>query len=285
MRNFKTMLESQWSRGHFLCVGLDTDPRKIPRAAHKASSVLEAGFDHIETIVAFNKTIIDVTHDLVCAYKIDIAFYEAYGPDGLLALRRTINHIHRVAPDVPVILDANRGGLGNANEGYAQLAFNLMKVDAITVNPYLGSAALRPFLERADKGIFVLCRTSNPGAGEFQDLRINGDPLYRRVARQIVNTWNDLDNCGLVVDASYPAELATVRAVARDIPILIPNNGIQGDHLGQILKAGKDKYGKGIIINVSHSIIFASTSSNFAEVSRQKTKNINDQISEHLKGV
>src|SRR3989344_6110803 len=283
MRNFRKMLESQWSRGHFVCVGLDTDPRKVPRSARKASPVMEADYDHVETMVAFNKANIDATHDLVCASKTNIAFYEAYGAEGLSGLSRTINHVRRVAPDVPVILDAKRADIGNTNEGYTTMAFDLMQADAITVNPYLGSEALRPFLERADKGIFVLCRTSNPGAGEFQDLPVHvagykTKPLYEVVADNIARDWNKNKNCGLVVGATNPEQLRSVRRLIGDMPILIPGIGEQGGSLEKSVAAGKDSRGEGMIINASRSIIYASTGSDFAEAAREETKRMSDLI-------
>src|SRR3989344_6605889 len=170
MRDFRELLEARWDEGKFLCVGLDSELEKIPESSRKGSNR--------ETIVAFNRVIIDATKDLVCAYKPNSAFYEAHGDEGWSALRETAQYIIEQAPDVPIILDAKRGDIGNTNNGYVDSIFHYLQMDAVTVQPYLGSEALRPFLMRKDKGIFVLCRTSNEGAGELQDLMVEGEPLY-----------------------------------------------------------------------------------------------------------
>ncbi len=164
MRNFREMSEDQWSRGNFVSVGLDSDYQKIPESARRSSIK--------DTILAFNTAIVAATKDLVYAYKTNVAFYEAYGEQGLVALRQTISDIHYVAPNVLVILDAKRGDIGNTNAGYVQAAFEFLYADAVTVNPYFGAEALQPFLAREEKGIIILCRTSNPGASEFQSQHI-----------------------------------------------------------------------------------------------------------------
>jgi len=165
-----TMIRNQWSRGNFVCVGLDSDFGKIPESAHRGSNESQVSIPH--TIVAFNRAIVEATKDIVCAYKPNIAFYEAYGEKGIAALHLTICDIHQIAPDVPVILDAKRADISNTNKGYLKFVFDFLAADAITVHPYLGAEALKPFLELKDKSIFVLCRTSNPGADEFQDQTI-----------------------------------------------------------------------------------------------------------------
>jgi len=274
-RNFMELLRDRWANGTCVCVGLDSELERIPSAAQLLGIA--------ETILAFNQKIVDATNDLVCAFKPNVAFYEAYGNGGIAALKQTIAYIHTVAPDVPVILDAKRGDIGSTNAGYVEAAFSFLQVDAITVHPYLGAEALQPFLARAEKGIIVLCRTSNPGAGEFQDLSVNrGEPLYRFVARRVAGVWNKNGNCALVVGATYPDELREVRGLVGDMPILIPGVGAQGGDVEKTVKAGKDSRGQGMIVNSSRSIIFASSGPDFAEAARRETLKLRDQINQHL---
>ncbi len=282
-RNFRALLEKLWARGLFVCVGLDTRMDRIP--GHQIKLIpekdLDGGQDNTDvenTIFAYNCAIVDATHDLVCAYKPNVAFYEAEGEAGIRALRRTIQYIHAVAPDVPVILDAKRADIGSTNEGYVRAAFDELGADAITVHPYLGAEAMRPFLDRADKGVIVLCRTSNPGAGEFQDLLVSGKPLYRAVARQVTDEWNSNGNCAVVVGATYPEELAMVRAVVGDMPILIPGIGAQGGDVEKTVRAGQDERGMGMIINSSRGVIFASSGEDFAKAARAEVGRLNNLI-------
>ena len=282
-RNFRELLEEQWSRYNFLCVGLDSDYSEIPESM-RLNSIGQAR-SIAETIYAFNKAIVDQTKDLVCAYKLNCAFYEMHGEEGVTALRLTIEYIRAVAPDVPVILDAKRADIGNTNTGYAKAAFDYFDADAVTVSPHLGGEALQPFLERKEKGVFVLCRTSNPGAGEFQDKLVLPDyiearewelqyqthvgdfegrpsqcdpmPLYQYVAYRVSREWNKNGNCALVVGATRPGELRKVREVVDDMPILILGIGAQGGNLKEAVAAGKGSHGKGIIISASRSIIFS----------------------------
>lgn len=273
-RNFRNLLEAQWSLGKFLCVGLDSDLEKIPQAARANGTG--------ESIVNFNRAIIDATKDIVCAYKPNSAFYEAHGDEGWSALRETIQYIHEQAPEVPVILDAKRGDIGNTNEGYVISAFDYLHADAITVQPYPGREALQPFLDRKDKGIIVLCRMSNPGAGEFQDLQIDGTPLYKIVAEHVAKEWNSNGNCALVVGATFPDELKEVREIIGDMPILIPGVGVQGGDIGKTVAAGRDSRGAGIIISVSRAIIFASDGEDFARAARAKAQELHDAITKAL---
>lgn len=275
-RNFRKMLETQWSRGNFICVGLDSEFGKITEFARVGGS--ECTVHEGNTIVAFNQKIVEATKDLVCAYKLNSAFYEALGAEGIVALQRTIVDIHAIAPNVPVIFDAKRADIGNTNAGYADAAFGFLQADAITVHPYLGAEALQPFLARPEKGVIVLCRTSNPGAGEFQDLSVNGESLYRFVARRVANEWNKNGNCGLVVGATYPNELREVRGLVGDMPILIPGIGAQGGDMEKTVLAGKDSRGQGMIINSSRGIIFASKGADFAEAARRETEKLRDLI-------
>lgn len=266
---FKDKLDKIVEKNNSLiCIGLDSDLDKIPI--------------HLKTEkqpqFIFNKAIIDATHDLVCAYKPNIAFYEAEGIDGLLQLKTTVNYLKEKYPEIPVILDAKRGDIGNTNEGYVKFAFDFLGADAITVHPYLGKEALKPFLERKDKGILILCRTSNVGAGEFQDLEMGGKPLYQIVAEHIEKEWNYNGNCGLVVGATYPIELEIVRRIVKDLPLLIPGIGVQGGDVEKTVKAGVDKNGQNAIINSSRGIIFASRGGDFTQVARIEAEKLMNEI-------
>lgn len=281
------MLEAKWAEGKFVCVGLDPVLEKIPASVTIPTHLRSKDVDEkTARIAAFNMALVDMTKDLVCAYKPNAAFYETHGAAGLEALSWTLHHIRQYASDVPIIYDAKRADIGNTNAGYAKSAFDDLQADAITVHPYLGAEAMKPFLDRADKGVIVLCRTSNPGAGEFQQLLTKRDgPLYEFVARQVSRTWNTNNNCGVVVGATYPDELARVRAVVGDIPILIPGIGAQGGDLEATVKAGRDSRGRGMIINSSRGIIFASSGEDFAEAARRETRKLHDAITDCLQGL
>ena len=226
--------------------------QKLDAIVEKNNSLLSVGLDSdVDAQVAFNKKIIDATHDLVCAYKPNTAFYESRGVAGIEALKQTCDYLRKTYPEIVLIVDAKRGDIGNSNEAYAKFAFDYLGADAITLHPYLGKEALKPFLDRKEKGSVILCRTSNPGAGEFQD------DMYKKVAEHVAKEWNSNDNCALVVGAPYPTELAIVRRIVGDIPILIPGIGAQGGGVEKTVKAGVDSTGKNAIINASRSIIFA----------------------------
>ncbi|MBI5456173.1 orotidine-5'-phosphate decarboxylase [Candidatus Kaiserbacteria bacterium] len=267
------LLDSRWEQGLFLCVGLDPGYEKIPQSV-RSSSVEE-------TFLTFNKAIIDATKDIVCAFKPNPAFYEAQGIEGWKALQSTVDYIHAVAPDVPVILDAKRGDIGNTNVDYAKMAFDNFGADAITVQPYAGGEALEPFLDRSDKGVFVLVRTSNGGAREFQDLEIGGKKLYEIVSGATVG-WNKNGNVGVVVGTTYPKEIGEVRAIVGDMPILMPGVGAQGGDLEESVRLGKNSKGKGFIINVSRAVIFASQKDDFAEAARAKSQELHSAIQKAL---
>ncbi len=273
-RNFRQLLEAQWEQGKFLCVGLDADLEKIPEAVHQAGTR--------ESIVTFNRAIIDATRDLACSYKPNPAFYEAHGDEGWKALRETIQYIRDQAPEVAVILDAKRGDIGNTNIAYAASAFDHLHADAITVQPYLGSEPLAPFFDRKDKGVIVLCHTSNPGAGEIQNLMVEGKPLYKVVAHLAATKWNDNGNCCVMVGATYPQELSEVREIVGDMPILTAGVGVQDGDLEKTVQAGKDRRGKGFIINASRSVIFASNDMDFAEAARKKATELHGAITAAL---
>lgn len=273
-RNFKKLLEAQWEQGKFLCIGLDSDFEKIPEAA-RADGIGE-------TILKFNRAIIDATRDIVCAYKPNSAFYEAHGDEGWQALRATIQYIHDVAPEVPVILDAKRADIGNTNEQYATSAFDHLHADAITVQPYFGSEALAAFFDRGEKGVIVLCKSSNPGSDEIQGLKVGDVPLYQLVAELAAGPWNTRGNCSVMVGATYPAELAAVRKVVGDMPILIPGIGAQNGDLEKTVRAAKDSKGRGMIISASRSVIFASSGADFAEAARKKATELHSAIGKAL---
>jgi len=276
MTTFIKKLEQCWQQDNLVCVGLDSDYDQLPTAVKNLRSVEEAMF-------TFNRDIIDATHDLVCAYKPNAAFYEAQGDAGFRALIRTVSYIRETFAHIPVILDAKRADIGNTNLGYVQAAFDIIGVDAITVHPYLGKEALAPFLARKEKGIIVLAKTTNPGAGEFQDLPVgeSQEPLYQAIARHVAKTWNTNGNCALVVGATYPEDLKKVRAIVGDMPILIPGIGTQGAEVAATVIAGKDSRGKGMIINSSRGIIFASGGNDFAMCARKATEQLREEVNKY----
>jgi len=246
-----------------LCVGLDPDPNLMPDKV----SILE-----------FNKAIIDATSDLVCAYKPNLAFYEALGNEGLDALKQTIKHI---PADIPAIGDAKRGDIGNTAKAYARAIFDNFNFDAATVSPYLGFDSIEPFIQYRDKGVFVLCRTSNAGAVDFQSLRLEEEgeyqPLFQIVARK-ASQWNTHGNIGLVVGATYPEELKLIRQSHPDIPFLIPGIGAQGGDIALTVRYGVDDKGEKAIINSSRQIIYASREKDFAEAARRVASSLREQI-------
>ena len=279
-RNFWRMIKYQWRRGKFVCVGLDSDHNELPEC-------MRAPKDQPELIgwslFCFNKAIIEATCDLVCAYKLNSAFYETHGRPGIYALERTIAYIKERAPTIPIILDAKRADTDNSSARYADATFLVLGADAVTVNPYLGKKALEPFLAQKEKGIFVLCRTSNEGADEFQDLKVGRKRLYQLVAQHVAEHWNQNNNCGLVVAATEPGKLAIVRRVAGDMPILVPGIGAQNGDIEKVLVAGINNRGQGLIISASRSIIFASRGDDFAKAARRHTQRLHRQINAYLK--
>ena len=251
-----------------LCVGLDSDFEKLPKHLKNKKNPQ----------FLFNKAIIDATHDLVCAYKPNTAFYEARGAEGIEDLYKTCQYLQKHYPEIVIIIDAKRADIGNTNNGYAEFVFDYFRGDAVTLHPYLGQEAIQPFLDRKDKGSIILCRTSNKGAGEFQDLAINNKPLYQIIAKQVVNKWNANHNCGLVAGASYPEELKKIRRLAPNLPLLIPGIGAQGGDVEKTVKAGVDEKGGNAIINASRSIIFAGNDKDFAKSARIEAEKLRDQI-------
>jgi orotidine-5'-phosphate decarboxylase len=267
MKGFMAQLRAAWrQKGSLACVGLDPQIERLP--AHIAARP--------SPIFQFNKAIIDATADLVCAYKPQFAHYAACEAED--QLERTIEYIHRAYPGVPVILDAKRGDVGSTAERYAIEVFERYGADAVTVNPYLGGDSLEPFLNYADRGVIILCRTSNPGARDLQDLEVGGRKLFLAVAELAVRRWNTRGNCLLVVGATYPRELAEVRAIAPEMPFLLPGVGAQGGDLRAAVGAGQSADGTGLIVSSSRAIIHASSGEDFATAARAVTLALRDDI-------
>lgn len=294
--SFMEKLAARWDEGYFVCVGLDSDHRKIPDVGPMQKAAYDAHpWPYAAVQLAFNKAIVDATADIVCAYKPNSAFYEALGWRGVKALEETIAYIAQEYPHIPVILDAKRADIGNTNEGYEKFAFDQCRADAITVHPYLGQEALKPLLDRTDKGVIVLCRTSNTGAGEFQDLQVTlqgrpdkpydydeyTEPVYQIVARHVAGNWNANGNCAVVVGATYPDELAKVREIVGNMPILIPGLVTQGGEIEPTVKAGQTKDGRGMINNLSRSVIFASKGEGFAQAAREVVLDVNAETDKY----
>lgn len=304
-RIFSDLINARWDEGRFVCVGLDSD------LTHPKFPSEIRGDTKRTKLLLFNMHIVDATRDLVCAYKPNIAFYESLGAEGISVLVDTVRHINRCAPEIPIIGDMKRGDIGNTNLGYIRAAFEVYGFDAITVPPYMGKESLQPFLDMKDKGIIILCRTSNPGADEFQDLPleirdlpagveeffvklwgVTGKydmahariPLYRYVAYRVAHHWNENGNCCLVVGATYPEELEKVRQTVGDLPILLPGIGFQQkgvpleEQVEQTVSAGKDSQGRGMIINSARDIIFASSGPGYAEAARRETLKLHNLI-------
>jgi orotidine-5'-phosphate decarboxylase len=236
---------AQSTSGSLVCVGLDPDLAKLPRELAAAP----------EPLLAFNRRIVDATADMAAAYKPQIAFYSALGRESELVA--SILYIRERAPHALVILDAKRSDIGNTAEAYASEAFDRYGADAVTVNPYMGEDSVRPFLARPDRGAILLCRTSNPGARDFQDLLVDGLPLYRRVAERADRYWNEARNLMLVVGATYPAEMAQLRRAHPALGFLVPGIGAQGGDLDSTLAAGLNAEGAGLLINSSRGIMYA----------------------------
>lgn len=254
-----------------LCVGLDTDPAKIPHSLQMEP----------DSVYQFNKAIIDATSELVCAYKINIAFYSAFGEHGLDTLLQTVSYIKDTYEHIPVILDAKRGDIGSTSEKYAHEAFDVIEADAVTVSPYMGFDSIKPFLERKEKGVIVLCRTSNEGAHDFQQLDVAGKPLYMHVAEKVVEWHKQYGNCLLVVGATAPEQLQQIRSIAPDMFFLVPGVGAQGGDLATTLKTGLTNGKSGLIINSSRDILYASNGEDFAQKAREKARSLRDQINQY----
>lgn len=267
--HFGDRLTAGWAASRFLCVGLDPDPEQV-------AATVGLG-DPAKAVAAFTTAVVEATVDLALAYKPNSAFYEQFGPAGMDALLATIAHIHQVAPSAVVILDAKRGDIEHTNHAYARAMFDVYGADAVTVHPYLGGDALAPFIDRIDRGVIVLCRTSNPGGGEVQDLTVDGQPLYRHIASTVETTWNRNGNCGLLVGATYPREIALVRESAPTLPLLIAGVGRQQGALADAIRAGAVNR-TGVIVSSSRSITDAATGPKFAAAARDAALRHHDAI-------
>jgi len=267
MSHFIEQLERAWDvNGSLVCVGLDPEIERFPPQV----------VDQPSPIFQFNKAIIDATADLVCAYKPQFAHYAAYEAED--QLERTIDYIQSTYPGIPVILDSKRGDVGNTAERYAIEAFERYHADAVTVSPYLGGDSMEPFLKYEDKGVIILCRTSNSGAGDLQDLEVGGRRLFHVVADLAARRWNTRGNCALVVGATYPRELAEVREIVGNMPFLVPGVGAQGGDVAQAVQSGQTAAGAGLVISSSRGILYASSGENFVSAAREATLKLRDQI-------
>ena len=263
---FLQQLEHRWIEADtLLCVGLDPDAAKLPQPVRS----------HDDAIFEFCAGIVDATADLVCAFKPQIAYFAALGAEAELS--RLIEHIHQRHPDVPVILDAKRGDIPDTARRYAAEAFERYQADAVTVNPYLGPDSIEPFLSYRDRGVIVLCRTSNEDSGWLQNYPSDDEPVFLRVAAA-ARSWNHHGNLMLVTGATYPPDLQRIRETAGDIPLLVPGVGAQGGDLASVLEAGLDRRGRGLVINASRSVLYAESGNGFAEAARTAAMRLRDQI-------
>lgn len=275
MRSFMDRLRTRWNAADTLvCVGLDPEPAKFPaKFAHDPDAIFH-----------FCRDIVDATAPHVCAFKPQIAHFAAAHAEE--ALRMLILHIGFRYPDIPVILDSKRGDIGSTAQHYASEAFDRYGADAVTVNPYLGRDSVQPFLDRADKGVVILCRTSNPGAGDLQDMVLydksgGGRPLYQHVAEKIARDWNDNDNCALVVGATWPEQLREVRAIVGEVPFLVPGVGAQGGDVQAVVSNARTRDGTGLIVSSSRAILYASSGDDYAEAAAHAARALRDEINRH----
>ena len=271
MKHFYNQIEQSWQTKHsLLCIGLDPDPGRFPEHIDKTEN----------GIYEFCSQIVTATARWACAFKPQIAYFAAHAAEG--ALQQIIQDIKNNHPSTPVILDAKRGDIGSTAQMYAREAFERYSADAVTVNPYMGGDTLKPFTDYADKGVIVLCRTSNPGSGDFQSQRLNGQTLAEQVAEKASHSWNENQNIGLVVGATYPEELDKIRKIVGDMPLLVPGIGAQGGDLKQVLTNGLTDRGGGLMINVSRSVLYAGGGEEFASHSAMEAKKLCTEISKSL---
>jgi orotidine-5'-phosphate decarboxylase len=270
MRSFIDRLQDRWLHADTLvCVGLDPEPAKFPaRFAHDPDAIFN-----------FCRDIIDATAPYVCAFKPQIAHFAAAHAEE--ALRMLIMHIGFRYPGIPVILDSKRGDIGSTAQHYASEAFERYAADAVTVNPYLGRDSVQPFLDHSDKGVVILCRTSNSGAGDLQDMVVGGRPLYQHVAEKIAREWNDNGNCALVVGATWPDQLREVRALVGNVPFLVPGIGAQGGDVEAVVRNAKTADGTGLIVSSSRAILYASNGDDYAEAAANAARALRDEINRH----
>lgn len=271
--HFMQSLQQAWTRNDSLvCVGLDPEPAKFP--AHLRGNP--------DAVFEFCRAIVDATADMVCTFKPQIAHFAALRAED--ALERLIAHIHQQHPGVPVILDAKRGDIGSTAQHYVTEAFDRYGADAVTLNPYLGRDSVQPFLDRADKGVILLCHTSNPGAADLQDLDVGGKPLYQHVAQIIAHDWNTHGNCALVTGATWPEQLGEVRALVGGMPLLVPGIGAQGGDVEAVVRHGRNSDGSGLLISSSRAILYAGNGEDFAEAARTATQELRDTINRYRRG-
>lgn len=253
-----------------ICLGLDLDVKRMPQQYAK----------NIRSMFDFAHQMIDATADLVCAYKPNMAFFESLGPEGLSLLKQVV---HRVPSDIPVILDGKRGDIGNTASHYAKALYEIYGATWVTVNPYMGYDSFRPFGEYKDKGVFILCLTSNSGSKDFQMLECEGKPLYRIVAEK-VNYWDKDHSFGLVVGATQPEQLKEIRSISGDMPLLIPGVGAQGGSLELATRYGTADFHKPAVINVSRSVLYASSGDDFAQRAREELQKLVDEVNSFRPG-
>ena len=268
---FNQQLQSAWaSQGSMLCVGFDPDPKRLPLSLQGSP----------EGIYEFCREIADATADLVCAFKPQFAYFASQRAEA--QLEKLIKHLKDQYPHIPVILDSKRGDIGSTADHYALEAFDRYGADAVTVNPYMGFDTIEPYLKHTGKGVIVLCRTSNPGGSDLQFLNVapNGEPLYLHVAKLAAQEWNGSEQISLVVGATFPEEIAKVRAIVGDMPLLIPGIGAQGGDIDATVSAGKitGKPGAGMIINSSRAILYASSGADFAQAARAVAMSTRDAL-------
>ncbi|HEX5392001.1 MAG TPA: orotidine-5'-phosphate decarboxylase [Rhodocyclaceae bacterium] len=266
---FTAALAAAWQqRNSLLCVGLDPEPSKFPEHLK----------DEPDAIYEFCKGIVDATAELACAFKPQIAYFAARSAED--QLEDLIAYIHANHPGVPVILDAKRGDIGSTAEQYAREAFERYKADAVTINPYMGRDSVEPWLAWKDKGVIMLCRTSNPGGSDLQFLDVGGEKLFERVAR-LATEWNSTGQISLVVGATFPAEIARVREITGDMPLLVPGIGAQGGDIEATMKAGKTAAGTGLMINSSRAILYAGKGEDYAVAARRVALETRDAINRY----
>ncbi len=285
---FMQALRARWqSADSLVCVGLDPEPARFPvrfggAAEAPAAALPETGMSaSSDAVFAFCRDIADATAEYACAFKPQIAHFAALGAEDALA--QLIEHLHTAHPGVPVILDAKRGDIGSTAQRYVGEAFDRYRADAVTVNPYLGRDSVQPFLDRADRGVVILCRTSNPGAGDLQDLVVSGAadrgrPLYQHVAETIARDWNGHGNCALVVGATWPQQLAEVRAIVGDMPLLVPGVGAQGGDAAAVVRNARSADGTGLLVSSSRAILYASSGDDYAEAAARAARDLRDTL-------
>ena len=267
--NFISQLQTAWQDNNsLLCVGLDPAPEKLP--LHLRERPIEQAFTE------FCIAIIDATAAYACAFKPQLAYFAAHRAEA--ALETIIQYSRTHYPHIPVILDAKRGDIGSTAEQYAIEAFERYRADAVTVNPYMGFDSVQPYLAYPDKGVIILCRTSNAGGSDLQFLQVGNTPLYQVVAHKVAHEWNTSGQCALVVGATFPNEIKEVREIVGDMPLLIPGIGAQGGDLAATMQAGQTSMGTGVMINSSRAIIYASTGEDFAQVAAQVARETQQAI-------